>query len=247
MLPQAISEIWNRISFGRTPAKLHRSLSEAAEIGDQNAVRFWLKQRSSDPNELDAYGYFPLLNATLGNKPEMVKQLLEAGAKVNLQGPHGYTALHAAAQNGFSEIVRILINSNAKVNIRNDDKDTALILATRQRHVECIHLISKAGGDPKLLGYSRQSSIEIARNEGLHCIADCLLKMSIDDTDELNNPKINSPTPNELTGKVFRKENLASYSDPINDDPLSSMMSSSMATYFIYGDYENGVDGSVHL
>jgi hypothetical protein len=41
-----------------------RSLSEEAECGSPDSLSEWLHQ-GSDPNEVDAYGYTPLLNACL--------------------------------------------------------------------------------------------------------------------------------------------------------------------------------------
>jgi hypothetical protein len=41
-----------------------RSLSEEAECGSPESLEEWLRQ-GSNPNEYDAYGYTPLVNASL--------------------------------------------------------------------------------------------------------------------------------------------------------------------------------------
>jgi hypothetical protein len=74
-----------------------RSLSEEAECGSPESLSEWLRQ-GSNPNELDAYGYTPLINASLRGCTKSVKILLNNGADVNMRAMHGYCALHAAAQ-----------------------------------------------------------------------------------------------------------------------------------------------------
>ena len=74
-----------------------RSLSEEAECGSPESLSEWLRQGSS-PNEIDAYGYTPLINASLRGCVQSVKILLKNGAEVNMKAMHGYVPLHAAAQ-----------------------------------------------------------------------------------------------------------------------------------------------------
>lgn len=77
--------------------KTKRSLAEEAESGDEISVCSWIKD-GCDPNELDAYGYTPLLNACALGRLAAVCELIKNGADVNKPGPFGFTPLHAAAQ-----------------------------------------------------------------------------------------------------------------------------------------------------
>ena len=74
-----------------------RSLSEEAECGSPDSLNNWLRQ-GSNPNELDAYGYTPLINASLRGCVRSANILIKNGADVNKKAMHGYSALHAAAQ-----------------------------------------------------------------------------------------------------------------------------------------------------
>jgi ankyrin repeat protein len=81
-------------------AKTKRSLAEEAENGDEISVVSWIKD-GTDPNEIDAYGYSPLLNAAAIGRLCALEKLIINGADVNKTGPFGFTPLHAAAQVSF--------------------------------------------------------------------------------------------------------------------------------------------------
>jgi ankyrin repeat protein len=78
-------------------SKTKRSLAEEAESGDEFSVSSWIRS-GANPNEYDAYGYTPLLNAAANGRLEAVKNLIKNGASINMTGPYNYTALLAASQ-----------------------------------------------------------------------------------------------------------------------------------------------------
>ena len=98
-------EAIHRLLFGYHN-KTKRTLSEEAECGDEVSVCTWIKNDGVNPNETDAYGYTPLLNATVVGRVNAVNELIKNGADVNQPGPYGFTPLHAAAQVRFYEKLR---------------------------------------------------------------------------------------------------------------------------------------------
>lgn len=90
-------EALQRLFFGYHN-KTKRTLSEEAECGDEVSVCTWIKNDGVDPNDVDAYGYTPLLNATVVGRVNAVTELIKNGADVNKPGPYGFTPLHGAAQ-----------------------------------------------------------------------------------------------------------------------------------------------------
>lgn len=90
-------ETLQRLLFGYHN-KTKRTLSEEAECGDEVSVCTWIKNDGVDPNDVDAYGYTPLLNATVVGRVNAVSELIKNGADVNKPGPYGFTPLHGAAQ-----------------------------------------------------------------------------------------------------------------------------------------------------
>ncbi len=109
-----------RFFFG-VHEKTKRTLAEEAECGDETSLSEWIRDgiyrrlvvcnvffhprsisilfaKGSDPNECDAYGYTPLLNAAALGRLSAVEELIKNGANIDLKGPYGFSALHAAAQ-----------------------------------------------------------------------------------------------------------------------------------------------------
>jgi len=79
-------------------------------------IRTYLSQ-SPDVNELDEYGFTPLIEAAIVNNTEIAKYLIRHGADVNLQDMIGGTALHWATENNNLELSRILLEQNANPNL----------------------------------------------------------------------------------------------------------------------------------
>jgi hypothetical protein len=89
-------EALQRFFFGYH-SKTKRSLTEEAECGDEFSVQSWTKD-GVDPNQVDEYGYTPLLNAAVLGRLNACVELVKVGADVNKKGSFGFTPLHAAAQ-----------------------------------------------------------------------------------------------------------------------------------------------------
>lgn len=78
-------------------------------------------------NEKDPFGgSSPLISASLFDKPEMVRILLNAGADINFQNNDGSTALHTAAFFCRPEIVKMLLDKKADKTLKNKYGATAL-------------------------------------------------------------------------------------------------------------------------
>eukprot|EP00434_Breviolum_minutum_P032768 symbB.v1.2.028979.t1/scaffold2981.1/size65978/4 len=67
-------------------------------------------------------------------RTEIVKELINAKADLNLKDKNGDTALMWAAKKGHREIVKELISAKADLNLKDKDGNTALILAAKKGH-----------------------------------------------------------------------------------------------------------------
>lgn len=146
--------------------KTKRTLSEEAECGDEISVNTWIKE-GYDPDELDAYGYTPLLNASALGRSNAVAELIKNGANVNKKGPFGFTPLHAAAQGGHREVVIELLQSGADINALNDDHDTPMHLALRSQQIEIVYMLLRNGGSSKIQGFMKKDCVQLAKDYGL--------------------------------------------------------------------------------
>lgn len=140
MLLEAGANLHHKDKRGRTAFLL------SAE-GGQAATMKMLLSMGFDPNSYSNGRYTALVGAS--RHPEMLKMLLSAGAKVNLQIPIGggqsMTALEVAAQNGWTESVKILIEAGADPNLYYTPGVLPLDKALRANYTEIIELLKRAG------------------------------------------------------------------------------------------------------
>lgn len=101
---------WTEMAYIGNTARLCQAIVDE----DVEHVQDWLAQEGADPNTRDHTGRTPLHLAVMSSSPEVVRALVEAGARLTARLADGRTALHLAASRGDVEIIKILMNkSNA--------------------------------------------------------------------------------------------------------------------------------------
>ena len=75
---------------------------------------------------------------------DIVKYLVEKGAKINLQDNNGYTALILAAYWGEIDKVRYLVKQGADINIQDETGKTALAIAEEREHQDIADILRAA-------------------------------------------------------------------------------------------------------
>jgi len=90
----------------------------------------------------------PLLYASPYGTPELVKTLIDAGAKVNAQDVRGMTPLMLAVASEVQhpEVARLLLASGCNIKAKSLTDETALDWARKYGDPEVIGLLQKAGG-----------------------------------------------------------------------------------------------------
>ncbi|MGO9120201.1 MAG: ankyrin repeat domain-containing protein [Desulfomonilaceae bacterium] len=157
------------------------ALIKAAEAGDLVGVNSLL-ENGADPDSTDLQGWSALMAASSAGKSEIVKLLLDKGAKVNARTkgfpiilsangsaiPAGTTALMAAAYSGRPDIVAMLLEKRAFVNAKRDDRWTPLMAACLSTSGETVQMLLEAGADGNVVdesGYSPLAMAIINRNK----------------------------------------------------------------------------------
>ncbi|KAA0202889.1 hypothetical protein HAZT_HAZT002366 [Hyalella azteca] len=99
-----------------------------------------------DPNANNYEGLTALHNCCIDGNIEMVKLLLDHGAKVNVSDKDGWTPLHAAATCGFTDIVKALIKAGAELLAINGDGDMPFDIAEDENTLNVIEEAMRSQG-----------------------------------------------------------------------------------------------------
>lgn len=94
------------------------------------------------------------------------KLLLEAGAEINIQDMDGYTPLMFASMNGHCDLLKLLLESGANSNLRNSLDNTALIIASMYGCNICIKLLIKYHADLNVKGRISSTALITAARRG---------------------------------------------------------------------------------
>ncbi|KAK8896054.1 hypothetical protein M9Y10_013942 [Tritrichomonas musculus] len=120
-------------------------------------VKFLLEYKA-DPDILDVDGYTPIHAAVERGFIDIVKLLLDFGAKPclykearnsvrNVRIIQYWTPLHIACQNNYPDILKLLLDSGAPANAQNNTKVTPLHIAAQQKAIEPLDILLEYGAD----------------------------------------------------------------------------------------------------
>ncbi len=133
------------------------ALMIACQRGNTKIVEFLVK-RGANVNAqtvLDGHGYSPLVLAAEFGFYEIVKILIEAGAKIDVRnGELAHTALMVAAQNEHIEVIRYLIEKGADATIRTKDGASTVSFAPHpdsgnEKASEILNMLKKASAQKR--------------------------------------------------------------------------------------------------
>jgi ankyrin repeat protein len=135
--------------------KYHRSIdsisivstpfSVAIEKGNLILVKLLLACGASLESDMDDAESTPIQDAAAFGHLEIVKYLIEKGAKINATNFYNVTALLAAVNNNRVEVTNYLLEHGANFTICNSEGKTALMYAKEKGYTEIIKLLEAVG------------------------------------------------------------------------------------------------------
>ena len=154
--------------LSRTPAL---DVFEAATAGDAKRVAALVDADRSLVDAVARDGYSPLGLASFFKRRDVVKVLLERGAKPSVPSrDQGFTPLHSAvatdAGDAIHEIVRLLLDAGADPNAKSREGGTPLHSAAFTGDLEIAELLLAYGADPSATDPKRHTPLDIARDRG---------------------------------------------------------------------------------
>lgn len=125
-------------------------LQTLPRIDLSEALTEWLEMRDYDPDNLDMRGpnnETALMLAARTGAVDVCRELLLAGAGINLVNKDGNNALWMACHQGDSALVGLLIEQGIQLNNANDNGATALIYAAAADKLAIVRQLVEAGAD----------------------------------------------------------------------------------------------------
>jgi ankyrin repeat protein len=122
------------------------SLLAAAERGDLERVRRLVHETDApDVNVRDTSDRTPLILAASYGDPEIVQELVTAGAEVDSQDMYGWSPLHWAADTGHAACVHKLLDNGASIDIQDTEGWSALHWAAYRGNMEVVQELTERG------------------------------------------------------------------------------------------------------
>lgn len=123
-----------------------RSLTDAILQEDLSAIKKFIHY-GEDLNELDEYGFTPLIESAIVNNTEISSLLLTHGADPNQQDVTGGTALHWAAENNNIKLCKLLLTHHANPNAYNFAGQSVLVMPLLRQQNDLKQVLIAAGAD----------------------------------------------------------------------------------------------------
>ncbi len=170
---------------GRTPLYV-------AAASKNIAAAKYLMSRGAKTEIPDKAGYTPLTAAVIVVDPDMVRTLVEGGARMDVRSSaNNLTPLVMAATNpdpfkhkNYIKIMKILLDSKADVNFQASDGRTALIAAAMNadqgQGSEKVALLLDANAKPDLVKHGGETALMVAAGRGNDKIVEILIDRGAD-------------------------------------------------------------------
>ncbi|XP_056016838.1 uncharacterized protein LOC125656331 [Ostrea edulis] len=161
----------------------YRLLLLSCYSGDVQSVRLLLpvcKKAIDGSKDRPWFIYSPLGAACNAGHVSVVKELVKAGADVNLEHDFGITPLIAACEGGHVSVLEELMKAGADINQQNRLGDTPLIAACEGGHVSVVEELVKVTADLNICDVNGRTPLAAASMQGHVSVIQELMKVGAD-------------------------------------------------------------------
>ncbi|MEQ2281298.1 hypothetical protein AMECASPLE_028835 [Ameca splendens] len=133
-------------------------LHQAAAARDYEKVKEILTQQRCCPNQkdIDWSNKTPLHWAADTGDTEIIRILIQHGARPCLRTEHGWTPAHFAAESGRLEVLRLLHSLHAPIDKEDSCGDKPVRIAEIYGHQDCVRFLKKA--EPECQAYRKKAA-----------------------------------------------------------------------------------------
>ncbi|XP_063707061.1 ankyrin-3-like isoform X2 [Culicoides brevitarsis] len=158
-------------------ADTNTSFLRAARGGELGKlVEFLETGQILDINTSNANGLNALHLAAKDGHIEIVRELLNRGAKVDNATKKGNTALHISSLAGKLDVIQLLVQHGASVNVQSQNGFTPLYMAAQENHDECVKYLLAKGANPALATEDGFTPLAVAMQQGHDKVVAVLLE-----------------------------------------------------------------------
>jgi ankyrin repeat protein len=169
-------------------------IHEAVAAGDKEVVKVILDEFRDLVDIPGGYGYATPIFFALRDS-EMVKLLLEYGARTDTQERSSYTPLHMAVWEREATVAQLLLQYGADANFKDSNNDTPLHFAAMDSRIEAVKLLLQYGADVAVKNDHGETPLHRAFDRYTDIqVVEILLKKGAD----VNVPNKNGLTPFQL-------------------------------------------------
>lgn len=132
------------------------------------AVVRLIAHAATDVNFANAANETPLMMAALRGRLDLVKKLVERGARINREG---WTPLHYACSGPDNGVAAWLLEKGADIDARAPNRSTPLMMAVRYAPIATAELLLAKGADVRLSHENGNTAADFATSAGRDALA----------------------------------------------------------------------------
>ncbi|KAJ8625392.1 hypothetical protein MRB53_033922 [Persea americana] len=163
--------------IAKQESELALGVNSAAYHGDLYHLK-GLINSGADPCKMDYDGRTPLHLAASRGYEDIVRFLIQGGAEVNSIDKFGSSPLLEAVKAGHDKVAALLVKNGAILNL--EDAGNFLCKVVTDSNVDLLKRLLENGVDPNSKNYEQRTPLHVAAAEGLHLVANILIKYGAD-------------------------------------------------------------------